>query len=218
MAEQYMTDVSWQGYYEELDPVRRVRIYAEHIGGGVPDKRRSAVVSMRRLEPVTDEEALRRELFLHRHTGARGQEMDRVMAAIMEFMHLGRDQSRATIPQIRQGLQGLGFDLIEGKGSAAQALLYHEIHNGARRYLSCCAGGDYARAFFGLVAASKARQNDKTTEDIWLATRGIERLLARTITQEESAHLRLYEDAVMAAFDQYDEDAREWLADYDKRH
>lgn len=208
----------WQAYYDEIDPARRVQIYAENIGEETPDKRRSAIVSMRRMEPAADIDMLRRDLFLHRHTGPKGQEMDRVMAAMMSFMHLGRDQSRMAIPEIRQILKGLGFELVDGKGDAAQELLVQELRNGARRYLSCCSGADYGRAFWGLMAASKRRQNDKTTEDIWHATRGIERLAARSMTEEEQAHLQMYEDAVLAAFYLFHEDAREWYADYDKRH
>lgn len=220
MAEQYTYDIDeqWQGYYDEIDPARRVQIYAENIGAQTPDKRRSVIVSMRRMEPAAEIDALRRDLFLHRHTGPKGQEMDRVMAAIMSFIHLGRDQSRMTIPEIRQILKGLGFELVDGSDAAAQELLVCELRNGARRYLSCCSGVDYAKAFWGLMAASKRRQNDKTTEDIWLATRGIERLVARSLTEEEQRNLQVYMDAVLAEFYLFDEDARDWYADYDKRH
>lgn len=218
MAEQYMTDALWQEYYNEIDPVKRVRIYAEMVGAQAPDKKRSATFSMRRITPGSDEDALRRDLFLHRHTGPKGQEVDKVMAAILEYIHLGRDRSISAIKDIRRILQGLGFELVQERDDAAMTMLYEEIHNGAMRYLSCCRGADYGRTFFGLIAASEERQNDKTTEDIWLATRGIERLLGRALTEEETAHLEMYEDAVLAAFYEFNEDARDWFDTYDKAH
>lgn len=233
MAEQYtdMISEAWQRYYDEIDPVKRVRIYAENIGAEAPDKKRSAIVSMRKMEPAAEIDALRKELFLHRHTGAKGKEMDKVMAAIMSFMHLGRDQGRMAIKEVRSILQGLGFAFVDGQGDEAQGdgngevtlsvareLLALELRNGARRYLSCCTGPDYGRAFFGLMAASEARQNDKTTEDIWLATRGIERLVSRSLTEAELDHLQLYENAVISEFYLFHEDAQEWFADYERKH
>lgn len=218
MAEQYHTDAIWQEYYNEIDPVKRVRIYARIAGVEEPDKKRPASFSMKRIEPISTEGDLIRALFLNRHVGSKGQEVDKVMAAIMEYIHLGRNQSRSSIKDIRQILQGLGCSLVRDKGEEGQALMYQEIRNGALRYLSCCRGANYGRTFFGLVAASEERQNDKTTEDIWLATRGIERLVKASLTEEELADLCLYEDAVINAFYQYDEDARDWFTAYERIH
>lgn len=208
----------WESYYEETDALQRAAIYAENVGQALPDGRRSALFNMRRLEPVTEEDALRRDLFLWRYTGPKGQEMDRVMTALMELIHLGRNRAAMDAGNARRLIQGLGWDVVREHGDAGQALLVAELQNGTARYLSTCHGNEYGRYFFGLVSASRKRQDDKTTEDLWYATRGIERLGTRQYTTEDVEHLHLYEGAVLDAFYAFDENARDWFADYERMH
>lgn len=218
MGNIYTIDAAWHAYYNELDPIKRVRIYAENIGAEAPDKKRSAIISMRGMEPAADADVLRKDLFLGRHVGPKGHEMDKVMAAMMELMNLSKNRFRVSSADVHRNLESLGFEMAERLGDEGTALLYWEIRNGAARYLSCCKGADYGRAFFGLMAASEERQNDKTTEDIWSCTRRIEDMMGRSLAEEDAAHLRLYSQAVIDAFYLFHEDAREWFANYERMH
>ncbi len=56
-----------------------------------------------------------------------------------------------------------------------RALIYFELRNAVRRYLSTCNGAKYASSFFGLKKATEEEKHDRATEDIWKMSRGIAR-------------------------------------------
>lgn len=218
--QQEQVSAAWQAYYDEIEPLKRVRIYAENMGSGLADPKRSSVYNMRGLEPATQEDDLRKELFLQRHTGPRGQEVDKDLWALMELMRLSREKSMRSAGDgrlLRKILRDLGFDVIKEQGEQGRELLYLELRNAVRRYLACCTGADYAKAFFGMVAATKERQNEKTTEDIWYATKGLARKCKRILVGEDMEHFELYAQAVLDAFYAFYPEAGEWMADYERK-
>lgn len=214
----YTMDEAWRAYYSELEPIKRVQIYAEHVGAEAPGKKASAIRSMRGIEPAADVDRLRKELFLQRHVGPKDREMDQVMAVMMEFMNLSRNRFHLPARDVHRGLESLGFELADQAGDAGRSLLYWELRNGAARYLSTCTGADYGRAFFGLMAASEEQQNARTTADIWNCTRRIEHLAGDALTAEDAGRLQLYEQAVVDAFYAFHEDARDWFETYEGNH
>lgn len=188
---------SWKEYYIETEPKKRERIYKS-------------------LATDSAEDALRKVLFCWRHEGSKGREVDRVMAAMIDLMYIGRSGGLFSGARARKIVQSLGWDQVADAGEAGQELLLLELQNGAARYLSCCQDASYGAAFSGMMRADEGQQHARIAEDIWMATRGIEDLGTRGWSEEERAHLSAYEAAVLAAFHAFDEEAEQWLARYEE--
>lgn len=187
----------WTAYYQETEPKKRKKIY-EDLNSG------------------SQEDVLRKVLFCWRHEGPKGREVDRVMAAMIDLMYLGRSGGLFAGSRARKIIEGLGWDQVAKAGAAGQEFLLLELQNGAARYLSCCQDESYGAAFSGMMKADEGQQHVRIAEDVWMATRGIDDLGTRGWSAAERAHLAAYEAAVMAAFRAYDEEAEQWLAHYEE--
>ncbi len=196
----YLQEDIWKSYYEEIDPEKRCEIFRQLSGEAEDDSRN----------------VLRKKLFKLRHTDPKRPDR-KVDLGVWQMVVLPAhlkgifSMRQATINHIRESMTIMGMDERVPGDEVADSIIYWEIRNTAKRYLSTCDGPKYARKLFGVMASSDEEKLAKTAKDIWMMTAGVPQKFAM---EEE---MQIFCDAVKDEFFSISEQAKMEYEDYDAK-
>lgn len=199
----YEQSSKWELYYGEIDPAKRQELLKELVEAG---------------DPLDD---LRKKLYDVRHHGqSANHPVDRYLAAIFDLMDVARGSGffmPSPAGRVRKILAGLGFAEAADLGDDGRGVLYWEIRNAMKRYLSTCTGEDYARMLMGTMKSSDAHKNTKTVEDIWTITGGVRRKAEKGLDDQGRADFDLYVKAVQDEFFVWKDGAKGWYEELERQ-
>ncbi len=199
----YEQSSKWEMYYGEVEPEKRAEFLKDLVEEG-------------------DElDALRAKLYDVRHHGqSKNHPVDRYFAAFFEMMDVPRNigfLQPSPAKRTVKILQSMGFSQVKGQDNEHKALLYWEIRNAVKRYLSTCNGEDNARMFMCTMKSSDARKNTKTVEDIWAITNGVRVKAEKGMKDDEKEDLALYVKAVQDEFYVWKDNAKSWYEELNRQ-
>ena len=153
-------DRKWEGYYQELDPVKRKKLLEELCQEG---------------DPADD---FRRQLYTERYTDPRHPDevRDLWLFKCVYFPGLYSKRSffsRSVRKEIQAAAAELHLDQPETLSEEEKRILYLEFRNTASRYLLTCRGSRYGSTLFGLKRATEDTRQKHLGHEFWIMTRGL---------------------------------------------
>ena len=151
-------------------------------------------------EGLTEENALRKQIFAERYEESKKGKIDHFIRGWMTLAYLeneagsflGKKRIQKEIPKIRSDFQ---LDLAKEHGEAGQRVLYDEFYNTARLYISLCQDDkSYNSILLGLGRMKPEKLIAKIAADLYHVSSEIPKMIGM---EEE---LKVFREALTEAF------------------
>lgn len=189
----------WEAYYEELEAEERKELFAQLI------------------QELPDDglHAFRKKLFENRYPapGKWQSIADRFLLAFVCFpgFYANRTAMFSNVEkEIRKTVKDMGLNEAEQMSEEEKNLLYLELHNAADLYFFTCKDGSYGKKLFGMVQGTDEDRRKQVCEEAWILSKGIQEMT------EPMEGLRIFSDAVLDAYFQFDKKAEKMFREYEE--